>query len=118
MAIEIVRKLDVQQEEAELPMRVDLSQTLKSSEASERVTIEYRLDDDNDVWIDGDPKTKSATRSETIARAETPIAHRLNLVHGPGTAEQRAVIHQTITDELGIETPDQDIIIIVPGGGS
>lgn len=118
MAIEIVRNLNVHQEAAELPMRVDLSQTLRSSEASEKVDIEYRLDDDNDIWFDGDPKTKSETRSETIARAETPIAHRLKLVHGPGTAQERAVIRQTITDELGIETPDQDFLTIVREGGS
>lgn len=115
MAIEIVRNLDIVQEEAELPMRIDLSQTLKSSEASEKVTIVYRLDDGNDVFFDDG--TKVATRDETIARAETPVNHRLKLVHGAGTAEERAVVRQVITDELGIDTPDQAFVTLVRGAG-
>jgi len=115
MAIEIVRNLDVQQEEADLPMRIDLSQTLRSSEASERVTIQYSLNEDNDVWFEG--PIKSVNRNETISRAETPLNHRVKLVRGPGTAVERVVIRQTITDELGIETPDQTFVTIVQGGG-
>ncbi len=111
MSIEIVRNLDVMQEEAKLPMRIDLSQTLQSSEASEKVTIVYRLDAGTDVFFEDG--TKEATRAETIARAETPINHRLKLVHGAGTAEERAVIRQVITDELGIEAPDQTFVTIV-----
>lgn len=116
MAIEIVRNLDVVQEEAELPMRIDLSQTLKSDQASERVTIVYRLDDGNDVFFEDG--TKAADRTETVSRAETPINHRLKLVHGAGTAVERAVIRQVITDELGIECPDQTFVTIVRKGGA
>ncbi|HEX5759193.1 MAG TPA: hypothetical protein VF121_08365 [Thermoanaerobaculia bacterium] len=113
MSITIVRNLDVVQESAKLPMRVDLSQTLSSSENKEQVTIEYALNEDNDIWFDGSPKTKTVSRTETIARAETPIRHRLSLVHGDGEEVERAKIAQTITDELGIETPDQAFLTIV-----
>ncbi len=116
MAIEIVVNLDAQQDEVKLPMRIDLTQTLKSSETSEKVTIQYNLNPDNAVWFEGN--TKSMTRNETISRAETPINHRAKLIHGPGDEVERATIRQVITDGLGIETPDQTFITIVQEGGS
>ena len=113
MSITIVVNLDVVQESADLPMRVDLTQTLSSSEASEPVDIQYSLNPDNDVWFAGTPPAKTASRNETIAAAETTINHRLTLVRGDGDAVERVKISQTITDELGIETPDQTFVTIV-----
>jgi|GEM_PF-2657594 len=118
MAITIVKNLSVHQDAVRLPFRIDLSQTLSSSEASERVTIEYRLGQNDDVWFSSSPNTKTVTRTETVARAATPISHRLNLVHGAGGQVERAVIRQTITDGVGIETPDETFVTILRGGGS
>jgi len=103
MAIQIVKKLDAQQDEARLPMRIDLAQTLLSSEPSETVNLEYRLDAGVDVWFKGEPPAKTSTRRETIAATPTEIHHRVTLVHGPGEVVERAAIVQTITDSLGIQ---------------
>jgi hypothetical protein len=110
MAIAILKNLDVAQEAPQLPMRVDLAQTLASSEPSERVTIVYSLDPGNDVFFDDG--TKSATRTETVAQAATPIAHRVKLVHGAGEPKTRITLFQTITDAIGIKTPDQTTVTI------
>lgn len=116
MAITIVENLNATQDEVRLPVRVHLTQTLTSSEASEDVDIEYSLSDDHDVWFDG--PVKKVNRSETIMRAATPIEHRLKLVRGPGTSVQRPTIKQRITNPLGIVTTDRTTVNILDGDES
>lgn len=115
MAIRIVQNLNAQQEEVRLPIRVHLTQTLASNRDSEQVQIVYTLNDDHDVWFDG--PTKTVTRAETIGRAETPIEHRLKLVHAAGDDVERATIRQTITDSQGIQTTDRTSVTVLPENG-
>lgn len=115
MAIRIVQNLNAQQEEVRLPIRLHLLQVLSSSRDSEQVQIEYALDDDHDVWFDGPTPTKTASRTETIGNAETPIEHRLKLVHGAGDEVQRPTVRQTIVDSQGIRTPDRTSVTVLRG---
>lgn len=111
MSIRIVENLSAQQDQVRLPFRVHLLQVLASSRDSERVEIEYSLNDDHDVWFEG--QTKSETRSETIGNAQTPIEHRLKLVHGPGSPVDRPTIRQTIIDPQGIRTTDRTFVTVL-----
>jgi hypothetical protein len=113
MAIRIVQNLNAQQEEVRLPIRVHLLQVLASNRDSEQVQIVYSLNDDHDVWFDG--PTKTETRTETIGNAETPIEHRLKLVHAAGDAVERATIRQVITDSQGIRTNDRTSVTVLRG---
>ena len=113
MAIRIVQNLNAQQEEVRLPIRVHLLQVLSSNRDSEQVQIEYSLTGDHDVWFEG--PTKSVSRTETIARAETPIEHRMKLVHANGSPVERPAIRQTITDSQGIRTTDRTSVTILRG---
>ena len=116
MAIRIVQNLNAQQEEVRLPIRVHLTQVLACMDRdSEQVQIVYTLNDDHDVWFDG--PTKTVTRTETIGRAQTPIEHRLKLVHAAGDDIQRPSIRQTITDSRGIQTTDRTSVTVLPEDG-
>lgn len=113
MAIRIVQYLNAQQEEVRLPIRVHLLQVLSSNRDSEQVQIEYSLTDDHDVWFEG--PTKRVSRTETIGRAETPLEHRLKLVHAAGEEIERPTIRQTITDAQGIRTTDRTSVTVLRG---
>ena len=115
MAIRIVQNLNAQQEEVRLPIRIHLTQVLASNRDSEQVQIVYTLNDDHDVWFDG--PTKTVTRTETIGRAQTPIEHRLKLVHAAGDDIERPTIRQTITDSQGIQTTDRTSVTVLPEAG-
>lgn len=115
MAIRIVQNLNAQQEEVRLPIRIHLTQVLASNRDSEQVQIVYTLNDGHDVWFDG--PTKTVTRTETIGRAETPIEHRLKLVHAAGDDIERPTIRQIITDSQGIQTTDRTSVTVLPEDG-
>jgi hypothetical protein len=112
MAIRIVRNLDAVQESARLPFRVDLTQVLSTFQGSETVTIEYWLDPEHDVWFDNGSKDQ-VERAETISFVDTPIAHRVTLVHGAGQPVDNLAIHQKLTDGSGAVQQDFDVASIV-----
>lgn len=112
MAIRIVRNLDAVQDSAELPFRVDLSQVLKTFQGTETVTLEYWLDPDHDVWFDNGQKSQ-VERQETISFVDTPIAHRVTLVHGAGRPVDSLAIHQKLTDGSGAVQQDFDVASII-----
>jgi hypothetical protein len=112
MAIRIVQNLDAVQDSAELPFRVDLSQVLATFAGSETVTLEYWLDPAHDIWFDNGQKSQ-VERQETISFLDTPIRHRVTLVHGAGTPVDALAIHQKLTDGSGAVQQDFDAASII-----
>lgn len=111
MAINIRRNLNAVQDGVELPFRVDLSQVLATFQGAETVTLEYWLDDEHDVYFEGGEKS-GESRQETISFIDTPIAHRVTLVHGAGQEVDAATIHQKLTDASGHVQKDFDLTSI------
>lgn len=103
MAIQIIQALRADPARFRLPRRIDLGMTLSSSEASERCRFVYLLPEDNDVVFDDG--TKRDERVEKVARAATPIAHRLNLrQREEGTKPASFQLTQEVFDEVGTRT--------------
>jgi len=99
MAIKIVQRPADVPGPLTLPARVEVAQILRSSKTSEPVTIEYVLPEDSGLEFD-DGETR-ATRDETIARADTPLRHRLQIVRAEGKGPLRVTVDEQILDSDG-----------------
>lgn len=77
MAIQIVAKMVATPSRFALPRRIEIDTILSSTETSERCRFVYSLPEGGDVVFDDG--TTHDERSEKVARAATPIAHRLSL---------------------------------------
>ena len=116
MAIQILKNLQASPNPTSLPKRIELVQTLKSTLASEPITLQYRMAPDHQIWFqDGaDPPSKTFERTETVGLTAQVCRDRIELVIGPGTGPIALVqIDQTITDSLGLEQPDLVLVQIV-----
>lgn len=99
MAIKIVQRPDDIDEPVQLPARIEVAQILRSTKASERVEIEYELPEKAGVRFDNGERI--ARRDETIARADTPVHHRLQLQRPSGSGALRVTIDETIRNPEG-----------------
>ncbi len=115
MAILIRKNLSASPNPTSIPKRIELVQTLKSTLASEPITIRYQLAADHQIWFqDGDdPPSKTFDRTETVGNTDQICRDRIELVIGTGKGPIELVqIDQTITDSLGISQPDLVLVQI------
>lgn len=113
MAIQIVRNLTVSPNPASLPKRIELSQTLRSNLAAEKISVTYSLDAAHNVFfVDGDdPPSKTFSRSETVGREDQTCVDRVSLQVGQGDGPMAAItIRQAITDSIGLTVTDLVIL--------
>lgn len=113
MAIQIVHNLSVSPNPTSLPKRIELSQTLRSNLAAEKIRVSYSLDAAHNVFfVDGDdPPSKTFTRDETVGRPDQQCVDRVTLQIGPGDGPMAAItIRQAITDSIGLTVTDSVIL--------
>lgn len=113
MAIQIVRSLSVSPNPAALPKRVELSQTLRSNLAAEKIRVSYSLEAAHNVFfVDGDdPPSKTFSRSETVGRTDQVCVDRVTLEIGAGEGPMASItIRQAITDSIGLTITDLVIL--------
>ena len=105
MAINVVSspRLACSPSPTQLPIRLDVRQTLVSSRSAEFVTFEYALDQAHNVWFaTAAGLSKKNVRHGEVFRSHTAIHHRLKLLVGPGSGPMDVVqITQTIIDATG-----------------
>jgi hypothetical protein len=103
MAIQTIEKMVASPSRFDLPQRIEVDTILSSTETSERCRFVYSLPEDNDiVFEDG---TKRDERVEKVARAATPISHRLKLrQRDAGTHPASLQLTQDLFDEVGLRT--------------
>jgi hypothetical protein len=99
MAIRIVQRPAGPTSQVQPPARIEVAQILRSTKLSEPVTIEYRLPAESGLRFEG--HGQSVDRQETIARADTPLRHRLEIERVSGTGATRVTIDERIRNESG-----------------
>jgi hypothetical protein len=99
MAIRIVQRPTGPAHQVQPPVRIEVAQILRSTKTAEEVTIEYLLPAASGLAFDDLDDT--ATRTETIARADTPLRHRLEIVRPSGEGPLRVTIDEKIRNESG-----------------
>jgi hypothetical protein len=99
MAIKIVQRPADIPGPVTLPARIEVAQILSSTKTSEPVTLVYQLPDDSGLLFDDGEA--SASRDETIARASTPLRHRLQIVRVLGSGPLRVTIDENILNPEG-----------------
>ena len=116
MAIRVVSspRLACSPSPTQIPIRLDVRQTLESNRTSESVTFVYTLAETHDVWFDtAAGLSKKSVRDGKVGGTEQPIHHRLKLRQGPGRGPLDAVqITQTIIGAGGRETHNVCSVII------
>jgi hypothetical protein len=99
MAIKIVQRPTGPTAQVALPERIEVTQVLRSTKLSEPVRIVYELPEGSGVRFDG--QDDAAARAETIARADTPLRHRLQLERVSGSGALRLTIDERILNQEG-----------------
>ena len=103
MAIQIIQEAKASPTTFQLPRRIELDMILSSTELSEKCRFVYTLADDYDVIFDDG--SKQTERDNEVARAATPITHRLNLVQrATGSKPPSIQLTQDIFDGIGTRT--------------
>ena len=103
MAIRFIQDVKASPAKFKLPRRIELDMILSSTELSEQCRFVYTLADDHDVEFDDG--SKQAERDNEVARAATPITHRLNLVQRTtGSKPPSIQLTQDIFDATGTRT--------------
>lgn len=103
MAIQIIQEATASPAKFELPRRIELDMILSSTEKSEQCRFVYTLADDHDVEFDDG--SKQDERDNEVARAATPITHRLSLVQrATGSKPPSIQLIQDIFDSIGTRT--------------
>jgi hypothetical protein len=116
MAIRVVSspRLACSPSPTQIPIRLDVRQTLESNRTSESVTFVYTLDEAHDVWFEtASGLSKKSVRDGKVGRTEQSIHHRVKLRQGPGSGPMDSVqITQTIIGAAGRETHNACSVII------
>jgi hypothetical protein len=103
MAIQIIQEVKASPAAFKLPHRVELDMTLSSTEPSEQCRFVYTLAEDNDVGFDDGSKREE--RDDEVARAATPVTHRVTFVQrATGNKPSSIVLTQDIFDSIGTRT--------------
>jgi len=103
MALKIIQDPKASPTTVKLPRRIEIDMILSSTELSEKCRFVYTLDDDHDVVFDGG--SKQDERDNEVARAATPITHRLSLVQrSTGDKPSSIQLIQDIFDGIGTRT--------------
>jgi hypothetical protein len=113
MAIAIVANLSAAPNPAKLPVRVEFTQTLKSTLAEEKILVRYSLASAHNVWFEDadDQLTKKITREETVGTAAQVCVDRLQITTGPRTGGMLTIeVHQAIRDSEGNVGPDLVVV--------
>ncbi len=113
MAIQIVSNLSVAPNPTALPKRIELTQTLVSEEAAEKITVTYALEPGNGLLFkDGDAApAPTFLRHEKVGKAPQAMVDRVVLQLADGaTRPATATIHQAITDASGDTILDSVIV--------
>lgn len=103
MAIRIIQDVRASPTTFTLPRRIELDMILSSTEQSEQCRFVYTLADDHDVVFDDGLKQEE--RDNGVARAATPITHRLSLVQRAAGSQPASIqLIQDIFDGIGTRT--------------
>jgi hypothetical protein len=103
MAIQIIQDMTASPAAFGLPQRVELDMILSSTEQSETCRFVYTLAEDNDVVFDDG--SKSDQREGDVARAATPVTHRVTLnQRATGSKPSSILLTQDIFDAIGTRT--------------
>ena len=112
MAIKIVQSPVGPAGQVTLPERIEVAQILRSTKLSEKVVIEYHLPPASGLRFEG--KGEAVQREETIARADTPLHHRLEVERATGSGALRVTIDERILDPEGqsLQVTSFDLFVI------
>lgn len=114
MAIKIIRDPNANPTTVKLPRRIEIDMILSSTELSEQCRVVYTLADDHDVEFDDG--SKQDERDNEVARAATPIIHRLSLVQrATGDKPSSIQLIQDIFDAIGTRTRTRIKLMIERG---
>ncbi|HEV8241589.1 MAG TPA: hypothetical protein VGS57_19660 [Thermoanaerobaculia bacterium] len=108
MAIFVDKDLEASPNPTSLPKRVEFTQTLRSSLASEAIVVQYSLSPAHNVWFqDNDNNlTKQVVREDTIGTAPEVTTDRITMATGPGMGGLLTVeVSQAIRDSEGNVIP-------------
>lgn len=115
MAIFVDQDLAASPNPTDLPKRIEFTQTLHSSLASEAITCQYSLAAAHNIWFqDNDGNLmKTVVREDTVGSAPQVTVDRITMTTGPGMAGLLTVeVAQSLRDSEGNVTPGLVIVQI------
>lgn len=115
MAIFVDQDLAASPNPTTLPKRIEFTQTLHSSLASEAITCQYSLAAAHNIWFqDNDGNLmKTVVREDTVGSSPQVTIDRITLTTGPGMSGLLTVeVAQSLRDSQGNVTPGLVIVQI------